>query len=260
MSSVRALWVIWSVMEKHCRVLSRWWHGMRYFNRVTLAFENRLSEDKYGKDHFGDHLAISRLVVGFPGDSEDKDYACIAGDSGLITGWGRSPGEGSGYPLQYSCLEHSMDSLADYNPWGCKESDMTEHWAHMYRPSKAEVLPSLESRNSKHQNRSPLNVYKERCTGMFTVALLADTKNPKSPLMGEWMNQENPLATHSTILAWKIPRTEEPGGLQFMGSQRVQHTGHAYTNVPWNTLQQLKWMKQSCIIKMDPSLKHKREW
>ena len=195
-----------------------------------------------------------------PKATDRKESACNAGDPSSIPGLGRSPGEGSGYPLQYSCLEHSMDSLADYNPWGCKESDMTEHWAHMYRPSKAEVLPSLESRNSKHQNRSPLNVYKERCTGMFTVALLADTKNPKSPLMGEWMNQENPLATHSTILAWKIPRTEEPGGLQFMGSQRVQHTGHAYTHVPWNTLQQLKWMKQSCIIKMDPSLKHKREW
>ena len=48
-------------------------------------------------------------VVGFSGDSEDKGHACTAGDSGLITGWGRSPGEGSGYLLQYSCLEHSMD-------------------------------------------------------------------------------------------------------------------------------------------------------
>ena len=38
---------------------------------------------------------------------------------------------------------------------------------------------------------------------------------------------ENPLEegleTHSSILAWKIPRTEEPGGLQFIGSQRVEH-------------------------------------
>ena len=32
------------------------------------------------------------------------------------------------------------------------------------------------------------------------------------------------MATHSSTLAWKIPRTEEPGGLQFMGSQRVGHT------------------------------------
>ena len=41
------------------------------------------------------------------------------------------------------------------------------------------------------------------------------------------LGQENPLekemATHSSILAWKIPWTEEPGGLQSMGSQRVGH-------------------------------------
>ena len=34
---------------------------------------------------------------------------------------------------------------------------------------------------------------------------------------------EEEMATHSSILAWKIPRTEEPGGLQSMGSQRVRH-------------------------------------
>ena len=34
---------------------------------------------------------------------------------------------------------------------------------------------------------------------------------------------EEEMATHSSILAWKIPRTEEPGGLQYMGSQRVGH-------------------------------------
>ena len=41
------------------------------------------------------------------------------------------------------------------------------------------------------------------------------------------LGQEDPLekamATHSSILAWRIPWTEEPGGLQFMGSQRVRH-------------------------------------
>ena len=34
---------------------------------------------------------------------------------------------------------------------------------------------------------------------------------------------EDGMATHDSILAWKIPWTEEPGGLQFMGSQRVRH-------------------------------------
>ena len=47
--------------------------------------------------------------LGFPGGSEGKESACNAGDPGLIPGLRRSPGEGNGYPLQYSCLENSMD-------------------------------------------------------------------------------------------------------------------------------------------------------
>ena len=42
---------------------------------------------------------------GFPGGSDGKESACNAGDLGLIPGLGRSPGEGNGNPLQYSCLE-----------------------------------------------------------------------------------------------------------------------------------------------------------
>ena len=47
--------------------------------------------------------------MGFPGGSEVKASACNAGDLGLIPGLGRSPGEGNGNPLQYSCLENPMD-------------------------------------------------------------------------------------------------------------------------------------------------------
>ena len=65
---------------------------------------------------------------GFPGSSVGKDSPSNAGDPGLIPGSGRSPGEGIGYPLQYSCLEnpHGQRSLVRYSPWGLKESDMTE--------------------------------------------------------------------------------------------------------------------------------------
>jgi len=45
----------------------------------------------------------------FLGDSDGKESASNAGHLGLIPGLGRSPGEGNGYPLQYSCLENSMD-------------------------------------------------------------------------------------------------------------------------------------------------------
>ena len=47
--------------------------------------------------------------LGFPGGSDGKESACNARDRNLIPGLGRSPGEGNGYPLQYSCLGNSMD-------------------------------------------------------------------------------------------------------------------------------------------------------
>ena len=49
------------------------------------------------------------FLLGFPGGSSGKETACNAGDLGSIPGLGRSPGEGNGYPLQYSGLENSMD-------------------------------------------------------------------------------------------------------------------------------------------------------
>src|SRR5574337_1232627 len=58
------------------------------------------------------HLQIiisSRDVWDFPGSSNGKESACNAGGWGSIPRSGRSPGEGKGYPLQYSCLENSMD-------------------------------------------------------------------------------------------------------------------------------------------------------
>ena len=48
---------------------------------------------------------------GFPGGSDGKESACKAGDLGSMLGLGRSPGEGKGYPLQYSGLENSMDCI-----------------------------------------------------------------------------------------------------------------------------------------------------
>ena len=53
-------------------------------------------------------------------------------DPGSTPGLGRSPGEGHGKPLQYSCLEktHGQRSLVSYSPWGYKESDMTKPAIH----------------------------------------------------------------------------------------------------------------------------------
>ena len=64
---------------------------------------------------------------GFPGSSDGKESACDARDLGLISGLGKSFGEGNGYPLQYSGLESSRDRAA----WqttvpGVAESDTTQ--------------------------------------------------------------------------------------------------------------------------------------
>ena len=70
----------------------------------------------------------STLLRGFPGASDSKEFAFNAGDLGLIPRLERFPGEGNGYPLQYSCLEnsHRQRSLTGYIPWGHKKSDTTE--------------------------------------------------------------------------------------------------------------------------------------
>ena len=54
--------------------------------------------------------------------SAGKEFTCNVGDLGSIPELGRSPGEGKGYPLQYSGLENFMDSIVP----GVTESDMTE--------------------------------------------------------------------------------------------------------------------------------------
>ena len=55
------------------------------------------------------HKCTSLLhFAGFPWISTGKESACNVGDLGSISGLGRSPGEGKGYPLQYSGLENSM--------------------------------------------------------------------------------------------------------------------------------------------------------
>ena len=52
-----------------------------------------------------------RSAMGFPCGSAGKEFACNVGEVGSIPGLGRSPGEGKGYPLQYSGLENSMDYI-----------------------------------------------------------------------------------------------------------------------------------------------------
>ena len=70
---------------------------------------------------FGKYLPESRvpaLVVSVAGSTVGKESSCRAGDLGLIPGFGRSPGEGNGNLLQYSCLENLMDRRAKVTVYG----------------------------------------------------------------------------------------------------------------------------------------------
>ena len=68
-----------------------------------------------------------KVCYSFPGGLDGKESAYSVGDLGSIPGSGRSPGEGNGNPLQYPCLENSMDGGAwQATVHGVTESDMTE--------------------------------------------------------------------------------------------------------------------------------------
>ena len=107
--------------------------------------------------HIKIYLMDPKKDYGFPGGSEVKASACNVGDLGSIPGSGRSPGEGNGNPLQYSCPENPMDGGA----W----------WAAVHGVAK---------RRTRLSNFT------------FTFHFHA---------------LEKEMATHSSVLAWRIPGT-----------------------------------------------------
>ena len=90
-----------------------WWDAAVHIQPYGLVGNAQLMRGSSG------HMAIWRPVVKHwccpvapTLASDGKESACNAGDLGSIPGLGRSPGEGNGNPLQYSCLENSMDREA----------------------------------------------------------------------------------------------------------------------------------------------------
>ena len=72
-------------------------------------------------------MATVNNLRGFPGGSAVKASAWNAGDPGSIPGSGRSPGEGNGNPLQYSCLENPMEGGA----WWATIHGVAESWTRL---------------------------------------------------------------------------------------------------------------------------------
>ena len=100
----------------------------------------------------GGNTTISPFSWDFPSGSEGKESAYSVGDLGLMPGLGRSPGERNGCPLQYSCLENSMDRGAWWaTAYGVTESDMTEQLTLSFLSSGDLPNPGIEPRSSSLQ-------------------------------------------------------------------------------------------------------------
>ena len=67
------------------------------------------------------------MYLKFPGGSDGKESACSVGDLGSIRRLGRFPGEGNGYPLQYSCLGNPMGRGA----WRATVHGVTKNWTQL---------------------------------------------------------------------------------------------------------------------------------
>ena len=75
---------------------------------MSISWGSRSSLERGGKLALVEwcNLCSPHKALGFPGGLDSKVSVCNEGDPGSVPGLGRSPGEGSGYPLQYSCLEN----------------------------------------------------------------------------------------------------------------------------------------------------------
>ena len=148
---------------------------------------------------------LFRIDWGFPDSSAGKESACNVGDLGPIPKLGRSPGEGKGYPLQYSGLENSMDSVV---------RGVAKSWTRL---------------SDFHFHVCPVTL---RYLGLPGGA---SGKGPACQCMrcerwgfDPWFGihpWRRAVATHFSILAWRIPWTEEPGRLPSIGLHRVGHKG-----------------------------------
>ena len=118
-------------------------------------------------------------------------------------------GEGNGNPLQCSCLENPRDGGA----W----------WAAVYGVTQSRTrLKRLRSSSSSWIIRKAREFQKNIYFSFINYAKSFDYVDQKNLYAGQEDPLEEEMATHANTLAWEIPRTEESGGVQPMGSQESQ--------------------------------------
>ena len=134
----------------------------------------------------------------FPGSSGCKESPCHEEDLGSIPESGKSPQEGREL--------FGQRSLSGYSPWGEKKLDTTEWLTHTHTHTIT-LQPKLQGYTLVAQ----------------TVKRLPTIQETQVQSLGWEGLLENEIATHSSILAWKMLWMEEPGRLKSMESQRVGH-------------------------------------
>ena len=179
------------------------------------------------------------MLLGFPGSSVGKESACNVGHLGLIPGLGRSPGEGNSYPLQYSGLENSVMGLqrvrlTDFHFYifhylifshyllllflnVCKCNNFIIH-QNNFSALITEIFLSYKTKQS-------FEICQDGEVWWATVHGVAKSRTRLSDFTFTFHFHalEKEMATHSSVLAWRIPGMGEPGGLLSMGSHRVGH-------------------------------------
>ena len=127
---------VWQNPLQYCKVTSLQLMKINGKNKKDFK-EEKKNLWKVTNIKYWNHTPIQTdtcIILGFLGGSAVKNLPANARTTGLISGSGRSPGEGTGKPFQYSCQDNPMDkrSLAGYSPWGCKESNMAEATEHAH--------------------------------------------------------------------------------------------------------------------------------
>ena len=188
---------------------------------------------------------VALVVKNPPANAEDTR------DAGLIPGSGRSPGEGNGNPLQYSRLENSMDR-GTWRATVLGSQRVGHNWVTNILGQSAS-LPLPNGKTPAGDQRKPVCspghiwklleeiVQRRQWHPIFQYFCLENPMDGgawKAAVHGVAKSRtqlsdftftfhfhalEKEMATHSSVLAWRIPGTGEPGGLPSLGLHRVGH-------------------------------------